>query len=421
MANKVEQTIHDLFISHSELRHVISDCYQRIVYMTSPKLKFEGNIHRITPQDGKEYFFGYYDKSPWDAQERFMLCLRVDNAKTTASDKEAEIVLIDTQKGNSCEIITVTRTWNSQQGSMLQWLGPKFDSKILYNDFRDGQYISIILNINTRQETVLPVPVYTVSNDGSFALTLDFSRLHRLRPGYGYVNLPDKTKGMLCPNEPCIWKVELNEKSVIPILKYTDFATFEPKPSMAGAEHKVNHLMLSPSGSRFMVLHRWFQKGMKYSRLVTCNTDGTEMFNLSDDDFVSHCTWKNEDYILSFLNRKESGQAYYLLRDKTKEAKMFWQSLQNTDGHPSYSPDGSMIVTDTYPDRRRVCSLYCNTEDTIQRIARVFSPFAYKGDYRCDLHPRWNRTGNKICFDACFEGKRGLYTIKREDRVNEAK
>ena len=35
--------------------------------------------------------------------------------------------------------------------------------------------------------------VYSVSLDGKFALSLDFSRLHRLRKGYGYSNIPDKT------------------------------------------------------------------------------------------------------------------------------------------------------------------------------------------------------------------------------------
>ena len=67
---------------------------------------------------------------------------------------------------------------------------------------------------------------------------------------------------------------------------------------MTGAEHKINHLMISPDGNRFMVLHRWFQNGVKYTRLVTCGMDGSDMYNLSDDDFVSHFCWKNNEEIL---------------------------------------------------------------------------------------------------------------------------
>jgi glycosyltransferase involved in cell wall biosynthesis len=45
------------------------------------------------------------------------------------------------------------------------------------------------------------------------------------------------------------------------------------------------------------------------------------------------------------------------------------------------------------------------------RIAKVFSPFKYDNDCRCDLHPRWNRVGDKVCIDSVHEGKRGLYVI----------
>ncbi|PWX16163.1 hypothetical protein CYK66_10230 [Clostridium perfringens] len=41
----------------------------------------------------------------------------------------------------------------------------------------------------------------------------------------------------------------------------------------------------------------------------------------------------------------------------------------------------------------------------------MFAPFKYDNDTRCDLHPRWNHSGNKICFDSIFEGHRGLYSV----------
>ena len=271
----------------------------------------------------------------------------------------------------------------------------------------------------------MPLPVYDVSRDGTFALSLDFNRLHRMRPGYGYSNLPDRTKGALCPDECCIWKMDIPNGTVTELFKYTDFAAFEPDETMNGAEHKVNHLMISPNGKRFMVLHRWFDKRRKHTRLVTVNIDKTEMYNLSDDVFVSHCYWKNDEEILSFLRKKEMGDHYYLMKDKTQEYKMYWPEL-NTDGHCSYSPDGQFIITDTYPNRKRIASVYlCTEEDNrSRRIARVFSPFKYDNDCRCDLHPRWNREGNKICIDSVHEGKRGLYVISiptiNKDRYQKA-
>src|SRR5699024_6887997 len=143
-------------------------------------------------------------------------------------------------------------------------------------------------------ERVISSPVYSVSSDGLLALSLDFSRLHRIRKGYGYSNIEESTKDEKIPNKPCIWSVDLKTNEVQPILNYTDFYGFETREDMKDAEHKVNHIMLNPAGDRFMVLHRWFQGSKKYTRLVTVNTDGTEMFNLSDDNMTSHCYWKND-------------------------------------------------------------------------------------------------------------------------------
>ncbi len=398
--------------------------YQLASYALSrEKFRAEGNVIRMSPQDGWEYFYGYYDKSPWDAEDRYMIALRVKQAyKSVAPEEPGMLVLIDTADHNRIAEIGTVHAWNVQQGCMAQWLGPDFKSHILYNDFRDGQYCSVLFSVERMQEEkVLPLPVYDVARDGSYALSLDFSRLHRLRPGYGYSNLPDKTANELCPDSTCIWKMDLADGTVTELLKYTDMAAFEPDESMQGAEHKVNHLMISPDGRRFMVLHRWFQKGRKHTRLVTANADGTEMYNLSDDVFVSHCYWKNNGEILSFLRKKESGDHYYLMKDRTQEYKLYWPKL-NTDGHCSYSPDGKYVITDTYPNRKRIASVYLCTEQgsetgLIQRVARVFAPFRYDNDCRCDLHPRWNRAGNAVCIDSVHEGKRGLYMIPLNDLI----
>lgn len=407
---------------------LIKRCAKRVYQVASvatsrDKVKAEGDIVRVSPDDGYEYFYGYYDKSPWDATDRYMIALKVKQAYKAVAPKEAgAVVLIDTKRDNEVYQIGSTHSWNVQQACMAQWLGPDFKSLIIYNDFRDGKYCSVIYSLKEKKEVrVLPLPVYDVSRDGTFALSLDFNRLHRMRPGYGYSNIPDASKGVLCPDATCIWKMDIETGEVEDLFRYTDFAAFEHDESMDGAEHKVNHLMVSPNGKRFMVLHRWFQKGRKHTRLVTVNLDKTEMYNLSDDVFVSHCFWKNDEEILSFLRKKESGDHYYLMKDKTREYKLYWPKL-NTDGHCSYSPNRKYIITDTYPNRKRIAAVYLCTEGgdingLCERIARVFSPFKYDNDCRCDLHPRWNRAGDTICIDSVHEGKRGLYIIPLGRRV----
>lgn len=150
--------------------------------------------------------------------------------------------------------------------------------------------------------------------------------------------------------------------------------------------------------------------------LVTCNIDGTEIFNLSDDDMVSHCYWKNNEEIIAFENKKESGPDYYLMKDKTNEFIHLWSHISN-DGHPSYSPDGKYAVTDYYPNRARVADIKNFGSDDIDGktqkiIAKVFAPFKYDNDTRCDLHSRWRSDSKAICFDSVFENHRGLYIVE---------
>lgn len=416
----LEQKINYQLNKYPGVKKAVKSVYQHAMYAISPKIKSEGNIVRISPDDAShEYFFGYYDKSPWDITDRYMLCMRANDTWSDVSPKEkADILLIDTTLPESdadrVKKVAETRSWNVQQSCMLQWLGPDFSSRILYNDFRNGKYVSVIKEMESGAERVIDAPVYTVSADGKTALTLDFSRLYNLRPGYGYYNVPEKTKGVALPNATAVWKIDLESGEVTDLLTYKDFGNFQPRSEMqeAGSIHKVNHLMLSPSGKRFMVLYRWFIGERKYTRLITCNVDGKDMYVLSDDDMVSHCFWKDDEHILAFENKRDGGTGYYLMKDKTQEYKHCWPELTG-DGHPSYSPDRSHIVTDSYPDRARIQYLRVMKDESNNPkiVAKVFSPFKYDNDTRCDLHPRWNHTGDEVCFDSVFEGHRGMYMV----------
>ena len=429
----IEQAINYLLNKVSGVKKCVKRAYQLMFYALSKKIKSEGSIKKMSPDDPcNEYFFGYYDKSPWDASMRYMLCMRAKNTWSEPDPKScADIILIDTNEdkpveygfkivgGKKIKKIATTHSWNVQQGCMAQWMGPDFKSRILYNDMRNGKYCSVILNVNTNEERVLPLPCYTVSSDGKTALSLDFSRLHNLRLGYGYSAIPEKTKGMALPDSTAIWSLDIETGEVVGLLKYTDFAKFQPRQEMLelGSVHKVNHLMLSPDGKRFIVLYRWFCGQRKYTRLITCNTDGTDMYVLSDDDMVSHCYWKNNDEIIAFERKKDGGPGYYLMKDKTQEWTHLWPQLSN-DGHPSYSPtDKHMVVFDTYPSRKRIQELKTGLDtdtngSSVKVLAKVFAPFKYDNDTRCDLHPRWRQDGKAICFDSVFEHHRGLYIVE---------
>ena len=220
----LEQIINQQLNKYPSIKKGIKRIYQRMHYAISSKIDYEGDIIHLSPNDSAEYFFGYYDKIPEDATGRYVLCLKAQNTWSDVAPAEpAQILLIDTKKSerdsNRIRMLATTRAWNVQQGCMMQWLGPDFDHKIIYNDFRDGKYVSVVLDVFCGAERILAMPVYSVAADGSFALTLDFSRLHRLRPGYGYSNIPEETKDQKIPKSTAT-KLDIKTNTATPVLLY---------------------------------------------------------------------------------------------------------------------------------------------------------------------------------------------------------
>jgi hypothetical protein len=75
---KLESTGKRLLERFPRIKCALKRVYQWTMYsLERDKIKAEGEIRRISPDDGYEYFFGYYDQSPWDGTGRYILPLRV--------------------------------------------------------------------------------------------------------------------------------------------------------------------------------------------------------------------------------------------------------------------------------------------------------------------------------------------------------
>jgi len=91
---------------------------------------------------------------------------------------------------------------------MLQWV-PGSSSKVVWNDRRGDEFISIIKDIHTGEERILPKAIYTLSPDGRYAIGTDFARIQNYRKGYGYSGGVDPYKRLNAPNQSGIYKIDL--------------------------------------------------------------------------------------------------------------------------------------------------------------------------------------------------------------------
>ena len=93
-----------------------------------------------TPKES-HYFFGYFGKFQLNKSNNKLLALKVFDIDNVPSiENFAEIGFFDLSNN---EFITIDKTnsFNWQQGCMLEWLGPSFDFKIIYNKRKSTIYL----------------------------------------------------------------------------------------------------------------------------------------------------------------------------------------------------------------------------------------------------------------------------------------
>lgn len=369
------------------------------------------------------HFFGYYDKFPWDSTGRYMLGLESTFINRPPTPDDTAIVgLIDLANDNKWKPIAETQAWNWQQGTMLRWLPTAPDRMIIHNDRQDDRFVSIIRDIKTGESRTLPFPIYAVSRDGKSAVSVNFSRVHQMRPGYGYGGLPLPGDDELHPEYDGIFHVDLATGDYKLIISLDQIVNIRHDVSMEGTKHWFNHLLFNHDNTRFLFLHRWIRKDGRgrFTRMFTAKPDGSDICCVADHGMVSHFDWRNSHQILAWATQRDIGNKYFLFDDRSEEIEVIGDGILTTDGHCSYSPDGRWILTDTYPDRerKRTLILYRPSDNYRVDIGRFFAPKELDGEIRCDLHPRWSRDGQQVCMDSVHEGHRQIYVLDVSEIVN---
>ena len=376
---------------------------------------------RAVTSGPKFHFFGYYDKTPWDSSGRFLLALETGFMdKRPGENDTATVGMVDLQDNNRFIRLAETRAWNWQQGAMLQWI-PNASGEIVFNDRQDGQFVGVVLNVRTGTTRHLSRPVYAISPNGRDGVSLSFSRLFDERPGYGYAGVPDTGAGSLCPDDDGLYHIDLQTGQSQLIFSLAQAKnTGTNQPGMNTGKHRFNHAQFSRGdGTRFAVLHRWradTDYGVPWgTRLLTLDVGGSDPFVLSDHQMVSHYDWRDDEHIVAWARRNDVGNRYFYFTDKSPEEPKVWgEAVFSTDGHCSFSPDKNWVLTDTYPDKNgfRTLMLFHPASGKKWDIGKFHGPTPPDGEIRCDLHPRWNRTGTQVCIDSIHEGgQRQIYVL----------
>ncbi len=412
--NNIERKIAFLLTKFPGVKVAIKKIYQRVNYIRYKKdynFKSEYNKKKLSYQD-KESFFGYYDKSPINSTNEYIVFHSSNISTKGLPDPKVPVdIVLYNVKTNTYEVVDQSYSYNWQQGTKMMWVD-KY--KFIYNVFEDNQYKSKIYDIKAKEFKLINFPIYDVYKD-KFAISLSFERLDIGRADYAYQNTDVKIDWN-DNSDDGLYYIDLEKNTKKMILSLQDVIKFNYKDSMKDAKHKFNHIMISPNGEKVMFMHRWFiQSGRRFDTLLICNIDGSNLKVLADSDMVSHCYWKDSQNVVGYL-REFDGDKFYNINIETLEKKVIGSDVINKsgDGHPTIYKD--KMIFDTYPNKARMLELFMfdieNQE--VETLGEFYQSFDFYDESRCDLHPRFSNDGKKIFFDSVHEEKRQLYMMELE-------
>jgi len=367
---------------------------------------------RAITRGPKFHWFAYYDKLQFDPTGRYVLGMEVDfEHRSPKADDIIKIGMVDLKNGDRWTELGQSSAWCWQQGCMLQWR-PGSNDEIIFNDRQDDRFVCHILNVQIGRRRTLPYPIYTVSPDGRTAVAPDFRRIQDVRPGYGYPGLPDPYADELAPKDSGIFRLDLETGRQEMIISIADIAQFGkiPGPPADGKDvkHAFNHLLFNTDGSRFIFLHRWrYPNGRRLTRMLTAAQDGSNVHIVDDNGLTSHFIWRDSQHILAFSEQPSHSRAFYLFEDGgSKKIEVVGHKAMRSDGHCSYLPGNEWILNDTYPDKDRKQQVYLYHVATGKKVplGGFTLPPQYKGEWRCDTHPRFSPDGKSVVIDSPHGG-----------------
>lgn len=361
----------------------------------------------ITKGDGF-HWFGYYDKLQFSADNRFVLSnkVRFEHRSPTPAD-EIEVGMVDLHENDRWIALGKSVAWNWQQGCMLQWI-PGSESKVIWNDRERDRFVSHILDVKTGVRHTLPSPIYALSPNGQEAVSCDFARVADCRPGYGYAGIRDRFFDDMAPEESGITHVNLVTGESRLIISHRQLATMgEVLENTPTSKHHAYHLLCSPDGRRFILLHRWtLPSGGRLTRLITAALDGSDLRIVIPNGYASHFIWRDATHILSqskgWFGNDNWGNILFEDRDSGAIAEL-GRGVLDPSGHVSYLRNNEWILNDTYPQGpRRLQTPHLYHLGTQRRIdlGHFHSPPEYTGEWRVDTHPRCSRDERFVCIDS---------------------
>ena len=429
---------------------LLADCLSLAGKEKDPPAEFpEWSEPRAVTKGPHEHLLAsYFAIDSWSPNKRYMLVLETDlNGRLPEAGERCTLGVVDLEDGNRFIPFTTTACWNFQEAAMAFWID---DETVLFNDVRGGRFSTVVMKWRTGEEVrVLPMPVSAVSEDRTWAVSVNYARLSLLRPDYGYAGPgQDPRETVTWPEDDGLWTMDLVTGETKLILSVAATRSLQPEPkAVSGKPGRPLayhcHTVISKDGAKIFFLARsvdWFDKvthKIPYwnTTAFTVNRDGTELRRCFKDGWAgSHFNWapdgSHKMLVTATWNERNdpeiAGRVWSLVEfevGKEDEVRRIGKGVLDTDWHCVYSPDGKFMSGEGYWNKynERSWVLVRLSDGMTMPMGSFYVPEAYRGGYwRCDLHARYRPDGRQIAFNSVHEGSRQVYVrdIRAKGGVN---
>ncbi len=431
------------------------------------KYRLTSSVQKVFETDGQHpEWGGYYNYDFLSADHTKLLCNRscMDGRAVQQGDM-VEVGYYDLTTG-TWHSLDVSDSFNWPQATMLQWIPGSDDKKVIFNLSKDGHLISRIVDIETGEKRDLCYPVYGMTPDGKQAITLNLERSY-WTPAYHYQSVVNEACNVDVLEGDGIFSLDIESNTLKCIVTLEDVLKYKPEERFAEGAHWLEHIMVSPSGKRFVFLHRYMYGGKgRRTRMLIADIDGSNLQVIDNWQKYrwSHFGWRGDDsFVMYAVEQKQIAASYgaaaapaakksiksrvmgvvksiyrktlsrlipknFKTRMLNKTGYQLYEAdasglftLKKTysigalsiDGHPSFTPDGRYMITDTYADDkkyRRLLVLDMQSEQ-LTELGKFYSPF-WGTPASCDLHPKLSRDGGYVVIDTAYSGGHRMMVLK---------
>ena len=415
-----------------------------------------------TPEDSSSWF-GYYNYDTLNENQSKMLsCRALHDAELPRKGYLVDVGYYDIPSGTWHKVGS-SDSYNWPQGCMVQWLPNTHGTSIIYNTSCNNRLISRIFDIDNGKSRDIDWPIYGITPDGKKSISIDLERSY-FSLAYHYESVVNEEKNVRVLPGDGIFEIDLEtntRKCIIPIESIIE-ADYDPM--FAECKHWLEHVMISPSGTKFCFLHRFCPLNdihKRQTRLCIADIDGNNLqiingwkkFNWSHFGWDGDKAFSIYTYVkcnsfppLSHVGewaklffRKAIGLYTRLyapskrktIRDSILGQDSYYQYYTlnsngmfehsenlkckefSIDGHQSYTKDGCFMIADTYPDDENYQKLllYSKEKKKVLELGKLYAGLNKKPG-SCDLHPKLCRNNNLLVVDSAYNGQHHMLLFR---------